>query len=99
MKASDALAAALLVLGATVAQAQTGGYPSRAVRIIVPFAPGGNVDLVARAVAQPLAERLGQQVIVDNRPGASGLVGTHLVAKSPADGYTLLAMANTFAVV
>jgi tripartite-type tricarboxylate transporter receptor subunit TctC len=57
------------------------------------------VDLVARAVAQPLSAGLGQQVIVDNRPGSSGLVATHFVAKSAADGYTLLAMANTFAVV
>jgi tripartite-type tricarboxylate transporter receptor subunit TctC len=81
------------------AHAQTAGYPSRPIRIVVPFAAGGNVDLVARAVAQPLAAAFGQQVLVDNRAGSSGLVGTHLVAKSPADGYTLLAMANTFAVV
>lgn len=99
MKASAVLTVALFVLGVAAAYAQTGSYPARPVRIIVPFAPGGNVDLVARALAQPLGESLGQQVIVDNRPGASGLVGTHLVAKSTADGYTILAMANTFAVV
>src|SRR5581483_96582 len=62
-------------------------------------APGGNVDLVARALAQRLSEGLGQQVVVENRPGASSLLGTQLVAKAPADGYTLLAIANTFAVV
>lgn len=99
-QASIVLAAALTVLAAAAAQAQTpGAYPLRPLRIIVPFAPGGNVDLVARAVAQRLTESLGQQVLVDNRPGASGLVGTHLVAKSVPDGYTVLAMANTFAVV
>lgn len=92
------LAAAIAAVCAVGAHAQ-GGYPARPVRIVVPFAPGGNVDLVARAIAQRLSETLGQQVLVDNRPGSSGLVGTHLVAKSPADGYTLLAMANTFAVV
>ncbi len=74
-------------------------YPVKPVRIIVPLAPGGNVDIVVRSIAQPLAESLGQQVIVENRPGASSLVGTQLAAKSPPDGYTLLAMANTFAMV
>jgi tripartite-type tricarboxylate transporter receptor subunit TctC len=86
----------LLLLAATTVHAQ---YPNRAIRIVVPLAPGGNVDIVARALAQSLAESMGQQVIVDNRPGASSLVGTQLVAKSPPDGYTVLAMANTFATV
>lgn len=98
MKARISVIAALCMVCA-LAHAQTAGYPSRPIRIVVPFAAGGNVDLVARAVAQPLAAAFGQQVLVDNRAGSSGLVGTHLVAKSPADGYTLLAMANTFAVV
>src|SRR5438309_2416608 len=91
-----ALAAALALIYAAAAQSQT--YPSKPVRLIVPLAPGGNVDLVARGLAQRLSENLGQQIIVDNRPGASSLVGTQLVAKAPPDGYTLLAMANTFAV-
>jgi len=72
------------------------GYPSRPIRLVVPLVPGGNLDIVARAVAQRLGEGLGQQIIVENRPGASSLVGTQFVAKSAADGYTLLAMANTF---
>ncbi|MBI2296202.1 MAG: tripartite tricarboxylate transporter substrate binding protein [Betaproteobacteria bacterium] len=91
------LAAAWIAVCGESATAQS--YPVKPVRIIVPFAAGGNVDLVARAVSQRLSEGLGQQVIVDNRAGASGLVGTQLVAKAAPDGYTLLAMANTFAVV
>lgn len=87
-------AVSLLMVQLVLAQA----YPSRPVRIIVPFAPGGNVDLVARAIAPQLSNGLGQQVIVENRPGASGLPGTQLVARTVADGYTVLAMANTFAV-
>lgn len=74
-------------------------YPTKTVRIIVPLAPGGNVDIVARSIAQQLTENLGQQVIVENRPGASSLVGTQLAAKTAPDGYTLLAVANTFAMV
>ena len=76
-----------------------GGYPTHPVRIIVPLAPGGNVDIVARSLAHQLSDNMGQQIIVENRPGASSLVGTQLAAKSPPDGYTLLAIANTFAMV
>jgi len=65
----------------------------------VPLAPGGNVDIVVRALFQQITESSGWQIVVDNRPGASSLVGTQLVAKTPADGYTILAMANTFATV
>ena len=94
------IAAALALGQASHALSQTAGaYPARQVRIVVPLPPGGNVDLVVRALAPRLTEGLGQQMIVDNRPGASSLVGTQLVAKSPADGYTILAIANTFAVV
>ena len=65
-------------------------YPKHPLRIVVPFAPGGNVDITARAIAQGLGDALGQQVIVDNRPGGGGLLGAAQMARSPADGYTLL---------
>ncbi len=91
------IAIVLTAILATGAHAQN--YPARPVRIIVPLAPGGNVDIVARALAQQLTDSMGQQVIVENRPGASSLVGTQLVAKAAPDGYTLLAIANTFATV
>ncbi|HEY9445564.1 MAG TPA: tripartite tricarboxylate transporter substrate binding protein [Burkholderiales bacterium] len=99
-KVSLVVSAIALACCASAAFAQSaGGYPSRPVRLIVPLAPGGNADIVARAVAQQLGELLGQTIVVENRPGASAMVGTQLVAKSPPDGYTLLAIANTFAVV
>ena len=91
------LAAGCATLFGAGLQAQS--YPSRPVRVIVPLVPGGNLDIVARAISQRLAEGLGQQFIVENRPGASSLVGTQLVAKAAPDGYTLLVIANTFTAV
>jgi len=80
--------AVLLALGTSIAFAQP--YPSKPVRLIIPFPPGGSNDLVARAVATQLSERLGQSVVVDNRGGGGGTIGINAAAKSPADGYTLL---------
>jgi len=77
---------ALLASSAVFSQA----YPAKPVRIIVPFAPGGVTDNSARVIAEPLAARLGQQVIIENRPGASGNIGTQLVAQSAPDGHTLV---------
>lgn len=70
-------------------------YPNKAVRIVVPAAAGGNLDLITRAIAQKMAEDLGQPVAVENRPGASLLIGTRYVAAAAPDGYTILAVANT----
>src|SRR5260221_2897270 len=65
-------------------------FPNRPIRIVVPYPPGGNVDITARTVQAALGEALGQQVLVDNRPGAGGTTGSAQVAESPPDGYTLL---------
>jgi len=81
---------------AAVVFAQT--YPSKPIRLIVPFPPGGGTDLIARNIAHKLGENLGQQIIVDNRAGAAGNLGTELVAKSAPDGYTLLLLSGTQAV-
>lgn len=80
---------ALFVLGSPVAMAQS-VWPTKPVKIIVPFAPGGTTDLLARAVAPELSKAFGQQFVVENKAGAGGNVGAEVVAKSPADGYTLL---------
>jgi hypothetical protein len=65
-------------------------YPTKPIRFIVPFPPGGGTDIVARMLNQRLSERLGQQVVIDNRGGANAIIGTDLAAKAPADGYTML---------
>ncbi len=96
MKPNLKITALLLVLCAAqfpaVAQAQ---YPNRPVRLVVPFTPGTGIDILARVFAQKLQERTKNPVVVENRPGASGNIGTEAVAKAPADGYTLLMTATT----
>src|SRR3979490_3419505 len=70
-------------------------YPSKPIRVIVPFVPGGNVDITARTVAPALGDALGQPVVVENRPGAAGMVGAQAMMGSPADGYTLMMGSNS----
>jgi tripartite-type tricarboxylate transporter receptor subunit TctC len=85
--------AALCAIAVSGAVAQS--YPTRAIRVVVPFAPGGNVDINARNIGPGLAELLGQQVLVDNRAGAGGTIGTDVVAKAAPDGYTLLVASSS----
>ena len=80
----------LALVPAAAALAQSGGYPAKPIRIISPFPPGGSVDTVSRLVALELTKPLGQQVVVDNRSGASGNIGSELAKNAPPDGYTLL---------
>jgi len=89
MRRTLMLSIALLVCAASLAHAAD-EYPARAVRVVVPFAPGGGTDVVARILAQQLTQRLKQSFVVDNRPAGSGIVGADLVAKAQTDGYTLL---------
>ena len=101
---NKALAAMVLVVSATAgvlsaapAQAQ-GAWPDKPLKLVVPYPAGGNADNTARLLATQLGQRLGQQVVVDNRPGGSGTIGAAVVAKAPADGYTLLLDATAFTV-
>jgi tripartite-type tricarboxylate transporter receptor subunit TctC len=86
--------AATLAVASAPAAAQTSGqaapWPSKPIKLVVPYAPGGTTDVVARMVAEYLGQKLGQNIIVDNKPGKGAMVGTAIVAKSPPDGYTLL---------
>jgi tripartite-type tricarboxylate transporter receptor subunit TctC len=82
-----------LTLVATCASSQA--YPTKPIRVIVPYAAGGSLDAIARIYAAPLAEGLGQQIIVDIRPGANGTIGTEIAVRSPPDGYTLLLTASS----
>ena len=88
--------AALLV--ANSAWCQSGTFPVRPIRMVVGFTPGGQPDITARMLAPKLYEAFGQQVIVDNRPGAGGTLGTEIAARAPADGHTLLVVSQPFAV-
>src|SRR5579862_942575 len=85
-----------VTLAALAAGAQAETYPNRPVRLIVPFPPGGSNDIVGRMIAAQLGERLGQQVIVDNRAGAGATIGAAVAASAPPDGYTLLLISASF---
>ncbi|TMH70059.1 MAG: tripartite tricarboxylate transporter substrate binding protein, partial [Betaproteobacteria bacterium] len=87
-------ALAVVLSGSALAQS----YPSKPVRVVVPFPPGGGTDIVARTVTPKMAEILGQPLIIDNRAGAGGNIGTEAAAKSPADGYTLLVASASTAI-
>jgi tripartite-type tricarboxylate transporter receptor subunit TctC len=89
-KTSLAKVMALIAMTCATAGAMAQAYPTKPIKLIVPFPPGGTTDILARAVGNELNKSLGQPVIIDNRPGAGGNVGADIVAKSPADGYTLL---------
>ena len=87
--------ACALVSGAAAIEVAAQSYPSKPIRMVVGFAPGGNVDQTARLVAQKLTQAIGQSVIVDNRSGAGGVIGTEIVARSAPDGYTLLVVSSS----
>ena len=104
MRLPSSAVALCLLTGVVPAAAQTPAtapgqaYPSRPVRVVVPFAPGGGIDFMARLTALHLQQGMGQNFIVDNRPGAGGIIGSEVVAKAVADGYTLLAVPISHAV-
>ena len=86
-------------LGNTVSAANPASYPVRPIRFMVPFPAGGGADIVARAVGQKMSDTLGQQIVIDNRPGAAGVVGTDIAAKAAPDGYTMLMLSSNLAIL
>ena len=90
--------AATLLCAAEYAAAQASGanFPTKPIRLVVPFPPGGSNDILARFLAQKMTERMGQQTIVDNRPGADGIIGTELAVRAPADGHTILIVSTSY---
>ena len=86
-------------IGLAIVAPAMAAYPDKPVRIVVPYAPGGAVDVVARKVAQKLSEQTGQSFFIENKPGASGTIGAQAVIRSAPDGYTLLALDNTFSLL
>src|SRR5690349_7374116 len=88
----------LVIFLAVAADGLAQGYPAKPVRVVVPSSPGGGTDIIARIVAPELSKRLGQQFVIDNRPGAGTMIGIEIVAKSPADGYVLLMTPSTLAI-
>jgi len=93
------MAAALLPVAAALPAAAQTGWPTKPVRLVAPFPPGGTSDVLSRILAQKLSDSLGRQVVVENRPGAGGNIGHEVVAKTPPDGYTLLLSSNSALVV
>src|SRR6187455_844587 len=98
MKSTNFRVAMTLIAALGCAGVGAQGYPQRAVRMIVPYTPGGGIDTVARTLAQKLTEQLGNTFVVENRPGAAGVLGAELVARAAPDGYTLLASSTEFAI-
>ena len=97
LKRQTLIKAAVLALGcAMLPDAFAQSYPARPVRVVIPFPPGGTLDTVGRMLAQKLSEQTGQAFVIENKPGGNGIIGADIVAKAPADGYTLLFNASTF---
>jgi tripartite-type tricarboxylate transporter receptor subunit TctC len=98
MKLLSISAIALAALSTAAFSQDASKYPSRPIRVIVPFAPGGGLDITTRLIAQKLTEKWGQNIVVDTRPGAATIVGTEIASKAAPDGYTLLMITTTFAI-
>lgn len=94
----NVLAAAALGIALPAAHAQSAAWPARPIRFIVPYPPGGGTDIVARMLAQKMTQSLGQPVVVENKPGASTIIGTDMLAKAPADGYTFGLITDSHAI-
>jgi len=95
---AEILAGIALLLGMSATWSQSSSYPTRPIRLIVPFPPGGAVDPIARSIAQKLEETWGQPVVIDNKAGAATIIGTEIVAKAAPDGYTVILVATSFTV-